>query len=301
VGAINGHTAPRAKRFAVFQPTTYSFDGANDRDATVKLETEKFISYAQNFEDIRLWRALKFFENGFYIDVGANSPSVDSVTRAFYERGWSGINIDPVQAFYDELCRHRPNDINLQCAAGETEETLTLYDIPGTGLSTLDADIAKGHQESGHEVQSKTVPCRTLASICQEHVQGPIHFLKIDVEGHEEPVLRGMDFTKWRPWILLIEAPFDTHPSWEKIVTDAAYRFVQYDGLNRFYLAEEHSNLAGAFETPPSYLDNFQLCYGHNYSFPIAELERSAAELRCIKQSRTWRVMEKLKSFSLWR
>ncbi|MGB5826076.1 MAG: FkbM family methyltransferase, partial [Pseudomonas mandelii] len=36
-----------------------------------------FISYAQNFEDIRLWRALKTVENGFYIDVGANHPTHD--------------------------------------------------------------------------------------------------------------------------------------------------------------------------------------------------------------------------------
>ena len=63
-----------------------------------------FISYAQNFEDIRLWRALKFFENGFYIDVGANDPTHDSVTKAFYDRGWSGINVEPMQNFHDTLC-----------------------------------------------------------------------------------------------------------------------------------------------------------------------------------------------------
>lgn len=38
-----------------------------------------FISYAQNFEDVMLWRALKLFGPGRYIDVGANHPSQDSV------------------------------------------------------------------------------------------------------------------------------------------------------------------------------------------------------------------------------
>ncbi len=267
----------------------------------------KFISYAQNFEDIRLWRALKYFENGFYIDVGANDPSADSVTRAFYERNWKGINIEPVQEFYDSLCLHRPNDINLQCAAGDAEEVRSFYDIPGTGLSTMDADMAREHQEAGFEVQSNTVKSRTLASICEEHVRGAIHFLKIDVEGHEESVLRGMDFNKWRPWIILIETPFNRDQEWEKIITDASYRFVQFDGLNSFYLAEEHLNLAGAFETPPSYLDEFQLCYGHNYSFPVAEFENSLlaerkradlaeAELRNIRQSRFWRLTQRLKT-----
>ena len=47
-----------------------------------------FISYAQNFEDVIQWLVLREVENGFYIDVGACSPYDDSVTRAFYERGW---------------------------------------------------------------------------------------------------------------------------------------------------------------------------------------------------------------------
>lgn len=72
-----------------------------------------FISYAQNFEDIRLWRALKHVEKGLYIDVGANHPTADSVTRAFYDRGWSGINVEPVPSYYHALCQERPRDTNL--------------------------------------------------------------------------------------------------------------------------------------------------------------------------------------------
>jgi hypothetical protein len=45
-----------------------------------------FISYAQNLEDVMLYRALKHVECGFYIDVGAQHPVIDSVTKAFYDR-----------------------------------------------------------------------------------------------------------------------------------------------------------------------------------------------------------------------
>ena len=54
------------------------------------------ISYAQNFEDVMLWRALQHVGAGYYVDIGANDPVVDSVTRWFYEQGWSGLNIEPV-------------------------------------------------------------------------------------------------------------------------------------------------------------------------------------------------------------
>ena len=53
------------------------------------------LSYAQFLEDIQLYRALKEIKNGFYIDVGANHPLDHSVTKLFYEKGWSGINIEP--------------------------------------------------------------------------------------------------------------------------------------------------------------------------------------------------------------
>lgn len=67
----------------------------------------KLISYAQNHEDIMLWRALKSVQNGFYVDVGANDPVLDSVTKLFYDRGWSGINIEPLSCHYDALMLQR--------------------------------------------------------------------------------------------------------------------------------------------------------------------------------------------------
>ena len=56
-----------------------------------------FISYAQNFEDVILWRALKHVENGFYIDIGAQDPVIDSVSRGFYEKGWRGLHVEPTR------------------------------------------------------------------------------------------------------------------------------------------------------------------------------------------------------------
>ena len=75
-----------------------------------------FVSYAQNFEDVILWRALAPFGPGFYIDVGAAEPVADSVTAAFYERGWRGINIEPMSAPFERLRAARPEDTNLQVA-----------------------------------------------------------------------------------------------------------------------------------------------------------------------------------------
>ena len=77
-----------------------------------------FISYAQNYEDVMLWRALKNVKQGFYVDVGAAWPEQDSVTKAFYDRGWNGINIEPNQELLSSLISSRPADINLGVAIG---------------------------------------------------------------------------------------------------------------------------------------------------------------------------------------
>lgn len=74
------------------------------------------ISYAQNFEDVMLWRALQHVGTGYYVDIGANDPVVDSVTRWFYEQGWSGLNIEPVPHWHGKLQADRPRDTNLQVA-----------------------------------------------------------------------------------------------------------------------------------------------------------------------------------------
>jgi len=222
-----------------------------------------FVSYSQNAEDVLLWRALGHIDAGFYIDVGASDPVEHSVTKAFYERGWRGISIEPLPSFQQEFERQRPRDINLAIAAGAEDGELTLYDTPEVrGWASPDQAVAEMHRAEGHRIAELTVPVRTLASVCEEYVRGEIHFLKIDVEGFEGDVLRGMDFARWRPWLLVIEATLPNsretnHASWEHLVAGQGYRFVWFDGLNRWYVAEEHPELMGHFGIAPNVFDDY--------------------------------------------
>ena len=222
----------------------------------------RFISYAQNYEDVMLWRALKHVENGFYIDVGANDPVADSVTKAFYDRGWRGINIEPLPVHCDGLRSQRPRDVTLCCAAGEAAGEIEIYDCDVRGWASGDKTVAERHAREGHQGLWRRVPMRTLADICHEHVAGPIHFLKIDVEGMEKQVIDGADFTRFRPWIVVVEAAAphaieDAHVPREEPLLTRGYRFAYCDGLNRFYVAEEHRDIMGSFRYPPNVFDEF--------------------------------------------
>lgn len=247
-----------------------------------------FISYSQNAEDVLLWRALGQVENGFYIDVGANDPEEHSVTKAFYDAGWRGISIEPLPSFHQAFLEQRPRDVNLAIAAGSANGELTLYDTPQVrGWASPDQAVAELHRSEGHQVVELSVPVRTLASVCEEYVQGrQIHFLKIDVEGFEGEVLKGMDFARWRPWVLVIEATLPNsretnHASWEHMVTGQRYRFAWFDGLNRYYVAEEHSELAQHFGIQPNVFDDY---ISHHLDKSWAAAKRLSTALKASEQ-----------------
>ena len=61
----------------------------------VRLFGKDKISYSSNKEDVIIDILTGFKQNGVYIDVGANHPDIISVTKKFYDRGWSGVNIEP--------------------------------------------------------------------------------------------------------------------------------------------------------------------------------------------------------------
>src|SRR5262249_4734387 len=149
-------------------------------------------------------------EPGFWIDIGAGDPVLESVTAAFSERGWRGINVEPLAREHERLCAARPRDINLGVAVGAERGRATLYQGPehDRGASTRRSDIVAGYGTEADSFATVQVPVCTLAEIVAEHVDGPVDFLKIDVEGYEHEVLAGTDFSRFHPRVLVVEATF---------------------------------------------------------------------------------------------
>jgi FkbM family methyltransferase len=243
-----------------------------------------FVSYAQNFEDLMLWRALRHVENGTYVDVGAQHPTIDSVSKAFYLNGWRGIHIEPVPQYAEMLRQDRPDEVVLQVALGETEGILSLNVIPETGLSTAVDQYAQSHHEHGFATQQVQVPMLTLRTALGMLAGRELHWLKIDVEGFETQVLKGWDSGVLRPWVMVVEATIPgssetDYEQWDPIVQAAGYRFVYFDGLNRFYIADEHPELAAAFATPPNVFDDVRLSGYANWGLYREVEERQQALL----------------------
>lgn len=266
-----------------------------------------FVSYAQNLEDVILWRALQHVESGFYIDVGAASPIVDSVTLAFYERGWRGINVEPHPEEYVALAGARPRDTNLRLALGDTETEMTLNLARNHALSTLDADEASRLADEGMPLREERVAVTTLRAMWAEHVPTgqAVHFLKVDVEGFEHRVLLGNDWVANRPWVVLVEATKPqtqepSHEAWEPMLLMSGYKAAYWDGLNRYYIAQEHAELLSSFDHPPDFFDRYARSSEVDAARRAAQAESTAADLRAsldsLQASRSWMLTRPLRA-----
>ncbi len=236
------------------------------------------ISYAQNGEDVLLNRLFHGHYQGLYVDVGANHPTLHSVTRHFYNSGWRGINIEPVPQVFALLEAERPDEINLPVAVSDHEGTMTLHEPPTSlGMATLNRDFANGLRTHGYHYIERNVTVTTLKLVCAQYVgDSQIDFMKIDVEGHEGAVIRGGDWTRWRPRVVLVEATIAPE-SWEPVLLEAGYCVAAFDGLNRYYVRSEDAELmVPKLQAPANVLDQFTT-FEHLQELESLRAERDAA------------------------
>lgn len=141
----------------------------------------------------------------------------------------------------------------------------------------------------------------TIAKACAGLAGRDVHWMKIDVEGMEERVLRGWDPRSLRPWVVLVEAtrPASTEPAhhaWDGLLVDADYRFVLFDGLNRFYVANEHPELMETMSVSANIHDLLGGC-GIDRSSPYAA--RAVAQVKEVfESSRAWRLTRPLRQLA---
>ena len=225
------------------------------------------LSYAQRFEDFHLWRCFGDRERGFYVDVGAGHPVYDNVSFAFYLAGWRGITVEPNPALAALGRAVRPRDHLHEGLAGATSGAATLYlQREFHGLSTTVAEHAReAEKEVNRQSEALTLPVTTLAALCAQHAPARFEFLKVDVEGAEADVLRGADFSRFRPKVIMVEAikPLSLEPAWgewEPLLARHGYGYVWDDELNRYYVAEEARALAAPLAAGPKwYADGPQI------------------------------------------
>lgn len=149
------------------------------------------------------------------------------------------------------LDKERTRDINLQIGISDKSGSLKYreYEV-GDGLSTFNEKLQSEHlvhkSNTTNKYTDRNVDVHALKDVLKELDIPTINFMKIDVEGFEYEVIKGNDWNKYRPQILCIEAN-NIMKEWHHLLLKNKYTSFFFDGLNEYFVANEHINLAKNF------------------------------------------------------
>jgi len=165
-------------------------------------------SCSQYNEDLIIDALLKCKKIGTYIDIGANDPSVLSNTERFYNRGWSGINIEPDTRLHEKLVKLRSRDVNLNIGVGPISGNMTFYIMSADTLSSFNKEAALegGRIHGAKLISTQQVIVKPLVNILDEYLPNKeIDFMSVDAEGFDLDVLKSNDWFRYRPFLLIVE------------------------------------------------------------------------------------------------
>ena len=204
----------------------------------IRVENDLTHSYSQYGEDLVIDGILGCKANGFFIDIGANDPMILNNTKRFYDRGWSGINIEPDPRAFNKIIQERPLNINLNIGIGPSNEISPFYLLSADTLSSFDIHDAKRNCRIHHEkiIETVNIHMHPLVDVfCQYVKDSDVDFMSIDAEGFEMAILKSNDWERFRPKLILIEFCYDTAEI-ISFLNENAYRLVFKNQINGIFL-----------------------------------------------------------------
>jgi hypothetical protein len=206
-------------------------------------------SYSQFGEDLTIeaiFRTHKRLDAGFYVDVGAFHPVHYSNTALLHHvHGWSGLNIDANADAISSFDFHRPTDVNVCSLVGRPDEVRQFVYFDHPGVNTADETMLARQLSPGSpftEMRREDLTARDLPSLLDQHFgDKPIGLLNVDVEGMDVEVLRFHDWTRWRPFLISVEAhglDLDNPSSSEliRLLRDQDYKLVSHIFVTSLFL-----------------------------------------------------------------
>jgi len=177
--------------FYINLPDWFLFERGDQGITFDKLLKDDIIPEIQAYKKMHLYMN-QFSKEAIFLDVGAH---IGLVSIPIAMEGYDVIAIEPItDLLCGNICLNIIEDFIkvVPCAAYDIEKSTTIYAPVNGDCTSLSSDLA---QSGGpiRLVQTKTVVLDKL--LAKENVQDRVRFIKIDVQGFEYNVLKGLKET----------------------------------------------------------------------------------------------------------
>lgn len=200
-------------------------------------------SFSQLGEDLTIMHLLmeKNPSEGIYVDVGAYDPVTYSNTLLLYKAGFRGINIDIDKYKINRFNALRPKDYNIQAAVSDSTNTVKHLRYPLDATNRIcGVDEENLNSVLGQEpIEIQEISTVKLTDLLDQYPlkNQEIYYLNVDCEGHDLNVLKSLDFSLYRPFLISVEALHDSEvASIESFLELQGYRLTGVFHVTRLYI-----------------------------------------------------------------
>jgi FkbM family methyltransferase len=163
-------------------------------------------SYSQWGEDALV---LEFFgdeHQGIFFEAGAHHPTNISQTYLLELAGWSGLLVEALPNMRDQFVLLRPQSKLVQKALGSPEQAgqVLSFIVPADG-NLAEARLLGPGEKAPNDSEIHRIEVTTISAVLSEAAVEKLDYLSLDIEGHELAALRGLDFDRWQPMLILVE------------------------------------------------------------------------------------------------
>lgn len=186
-----------------------------------------------------------------YLDLGANHAQELSNTYMLYEEGMRGVLVEANPGLIPELQFLRKGDVILnRCVSVKSGENVSFYVLNGDGLSSPDKESVEEALEKNPELKiEKIVDVESIAvnEILEKYFEKPPILMNIDIEGKEDEIMSSIDFSRFAPFIIVVERiEYNTQlvvgkrkDGLEELMKEKGYVEYAFTGINSVFLNKE--------------------------------------------------------------
>lgn len=194
---------------------------------------------------------LRFRPDFVFLQVGAFDGLTGDPIRPLVETfGLRGIVVEPQRELLDTLKANYaryPQVKVVNAAIADVDGTRDFYVStrgPSRKASFFRAHLLK-HGVPAEEIETRTIPCLTIATALANHGIDRCDFIQVDAEGYDYQIVRTIDFAVTRPLIVSFEHAHMSNRECNECVELLASHGFRFIGTRRDLIALREPELSG--------------------------------------------------------